>query len=572
VTVRKLNYATIPNMEFEQRTPVNPRLTFLKKSHLFHGLDDSQLTLVSSQMTELQVAAGWKLTSRNLHDDSLFMVVTGRMEISQNTKRGNQVLSSLVPGDFIREDELHTSLGRVVQVTALEPTTLLVMSREALKQVSRQFHSLKLNLDMTSESHRLRRLIHFDWLQPEEVIYFMARKHPILLWQALAGPLILLIGAFLLFWFSNAGSSLFLKVLAWLGFFFSLAWGAWQWLDWTNDYYIVTNKRVIWLEKVIGIYDSRQEAPLTTILSVGVETDQLGRILDYGDVGIRTYVGRILFQHVNRPFQAAAMIEEHWSRSRERTDREDAEAMKQAIRKRLGLPVAETDGSASEPATAPMDVLPGVLQVMFSNLFKTRVETSTSVTYRKHWFVLVQQTWQPALFILLILGVLIFRFLFLAANHLLGGGSDTLILLLVLALIAAGLWWLYQFVNWRNDIYQVTEDQLLDILKTPLGSEQRKAAPLDNILSTEYKRLGLLQLLFNFGNVYITVGGSQLVFENVADPPAVQQDIDQRRVARMDGKKQAEKLAERDRLADWFAVYHQDSGDYPNPPDSLENP
>lgn len=558
-------------MEFEQKSPVNPRLTFLKKSHLFHGLDDSQLALVSAQMTELQVADGWHLSARNLQEDSLFMVVTGRLALSQASKHGRQELTTLVPGDYISENEMRSGNGKTIQVSAQEASTLLVMSREALRDVSRQFRTLKLNLEMTSESHRLSRAVHFDWIQADEEIYFMARKHPILLWQALVGPMVLLVAAVILLWFSLTGSSLILKALGWLAFIFSLGWGVWQWLDWGNDYYIVTNQRVIWLEKVIGIYDSRQEAPLTTILAVGVDTDQVGRILDYGNVGIRTFVGRILFRHVNRPYQAAAMIEEHWSRSREYADREDAEAMKEAIRKRLGLPVPEASTPAAEPEVAPMEVLPGVLQVMFTNLFKTRVETSTSVTYRKHWFVLVQQTWQPALFFFILSGALIFRFLFLAANQKLAGGSDTLIMLLVLALIADGLWWLYQFINWRNDIYQVTEDQILDIDRTPLGSEQRKAAPLDNILSTEYKRIGLIQLLLNFGDVTITIGGSQMVFENVSDPPAVQQDIDQRRVARMSGRRQAEKMAERDRLADWFAAYHQDSGDYPASPDIDEN-
>ena len=52
------------------------------------------------------------------------------------------------------------------------------------------------------------------------------------------------------------------------------AWAVWNYIDWGNDYYILTNQRVVWLEKVVGIYDSRQEAPLSTVLSVGVETDQ----------------------------------------------------------------------------------------------------------------------------------------------------------------------------------------------------------------------------------------------------------------------------------------------------------
>jgi hypothetical protein len=52
------------------------------------------------------------------------------------------------------------------------------------------------------------------------------------------------------------------------------------------------------------------------------------------------------------------------------------------------------------------------------------------------------------------------------------------------------------------------------------------------------------------------VGGAQMIFEDVANPPLVQQDIDQRRMARMERKKQGEVLAERERMSDWIATYH----------------
>jgi hypothetical protein len=124
-------------------------------------------------------------------------------------------------------------------------------------------------------------------------------------------------------------------------------------------------------------------------------------------------------------------------------------------------------------------------------------------------------------------------------------------------LIPILLWWLYQYIDWRNDIFQVTEDQILDIDKTPLGKEERKAAPLDNILTTESQRSGFLQVLWNYGDVLITVGGAQLCFEDVRDPASVQQDIDRRRLARLERKKKLESDTERERVADWFVSYHR---------------
>src|SRR3990172_13224389 len=140
----------------------------------------------------------------------------------------------------------------------------------------------------------------------------MARRHTIRLIQALIGPVLsLLVPTLLLLWgvVTGATTPIVLAIIASIGI---AAWGVWNAIDWSNDFYLVTNQRVVWLEKVIGLYDSRQEAPLSTILSVGVETDMFGRMLDYGNVIVRTFVGRIPFHYVTHPQQAAHMIEEYW--------------------------------------------------------------------------------------------------------------------------------------------------------------------------------------------------------------------------------------------------------------------
>ncbi len=101
----------------------------------------------------------------------------------------------------------------------------------------------------------------------------------------------------------------------------------------------MTNQRVVWLEKVVGLYDSRQEAPLSTVLSVGVETDQVGRLLDYGNVIVRTYVGKIPFSHVPHPYEAAHLVEEQWTRTKHSASRTEKEAMRNVLRQKMGLTV-----------------------------------------------------------------------------------------------------------------------------------------------------------------------------------------------------------------------------------------
>jgi hypothetical protein len=551
-------------MEFKSsKLDDNQKFLFLKKSHLFRGLTDAQLESVADSLEEVPAQADKVLIKQGTQGDHFFMIHSGSVMVTR-LEKGRQVeLATLVEGDYFGEEAIITKRNRTASVSTQEDSVLLVLSRQQLEGLFSGINKLKANFEVAVESRRLIRATNFKWIQKGEVIYFLARKHPILLWQAQAGPVLLALATAFLFWMAVSTASLVTFILASVVLVLDLAWALWQWVDWGNDYYIVTNKRAIWLEKVIGIYDSRQEAPLKTILSVGVETDQIGRILDYGDVIVRTFVGRILFHHVHRPYQAASLVEEHWGRSRAISRNEDATAMKQAIRERLGLTERKPGEPPQAVPVARSAYKPGVLDLMFSNIFKVRFEDSGTITYRKHWFVLFKTTWQPAVVLLLMIALIINHLFSMPAADLshifFGPGKDTFLLVLIFLLGCVFLWWLYKYLDWRNDIFQVTADQIFDIDKTPLGREERRAAPLDNILSTEYKRIGLMEVLLNYGNVYITVGGAQLVFEDVADPPAVQQDIDQRRIARIANKKEVENRAERDRLADWFAAYHNDA-------------
>ena len=53
-------------------------------------------------------------------------------------------------------------------------------------------------------------------------------------------------------------------------------------------------------------------------------------------LNVRTFVGKIPFNHVSHPEQAQHMIEEYWNRTKEHARGMEKEAMKNAIRKRLG--------------------------------------------------------------------------------------------------------------------------------------------------------------------------------------------------------------------------------------------
>jgi hypothetical protein len=546
------------------------RVEFLKKSHLFYGVNEDQLLPIAAMLEEKEVTAQAVVFSQGSSADNLYLIYSGSVRVVWQRNAESKVLAKREAGDYFGEEELLTGKPRYASIIADTNTVLLVIPAQVFKQLVRQIPRLKTTIEVDVKSHRLERITHFDWLAEDERFYFLARKHWVLLAQSLVGPALTLgLALFLVAWglLTHAAFPAYAGgVLIWP----ALGWAVWQAIDWGNDYYIVTNQRVIWLEKVIGLYDSRQEAPLATLLSVGVETDMLGRTLNYGTVVVRTFVGRIEFNHVTYPYEASHLISEHWERTKQVTSSKEKEAIRSVLRQKLGLTVP---GKPSE-APVPVETKPAHRSMIISlagllggNLFKIRFEDSGTITYRKHWFVLIRQVWQPSAFILILLLWMFFRGFHLLVSRgtlfrqTVEGRTipDTILVSLPFVIIPFLLWWIYQYWDWKNDIFQVTPDQIVDIDKKPFGTEERRAAPLDNILSTQYSRIGLTGYIFNFGTVYITVGGSQLAFEDVSDPASVQSDIDRRRVTSLARKKEAESSRERERMADWLAAYNENA-------------
>lgn len=545
------------------------RIAFLKKIHLFHGLEEDEIAAIAAALDEVAVPQGGVVFKQDSKADSFYLIYAGSVRIVRKQNKKEIQLARLIKEDYFGEMALVEKRRRSATVTALADTLLLVISREDFEKLYKQKPNLQLNMAVAIRSRQLARSLLFKWLRPDEVVYFLARKHTVILYQNLSWPaLAFLVPIFLFYaWFTIAPFFI-VAFAAGVSLLAIIVWIIWLVVDWGNDYYIVTNQRVVWLEKVVGIYDSRQESPLSTVLSVGVEANPLGRALDFGDVIVRTFVGKIPFSHVTHPHQAARMIEEYWQRTREAAVGLEKEAMKDAIRKRLGIPIpARPKPDVPPPPPAPKGTK--LLRALGANTLKLRYESGDTVIYRKHWVVLLLDAWMPVLSMLVVIGLFIQRLYQLATTPgdaflSFDGGFplDGWAAALMLVFLVLFGWFGYQVMDWSNDKFEVTAEQIIDLDKKPFGTETRNAAQLENILGTEYRRIGILGNIFNYGTVYITVGGTKFAFENVMDPAAVQSDINRRRAARADKKRQGEIAAERERMAEWLATYHRSAREF----------
>jgi hypothetical protein len=556
-------------------------ISYIKNLSLFDGLDELQLEQVASfiRPTTLKESESLGLEGKGC---PFFIVVSGKVRYSHPQRGSRSENYVLRKGDFFGADQVFRGRPKSFTIIALTPVLIFSITVEGLRIL---LNTIPLLLQNIKKQLAWYNLIHsklFDWLGEEETVKVVCRKHPAYLFLLELLPLVVAwVGIVVILFASLVSTASFRLAVGWLGFGVVAAavlWAIWRFFDWGNDYYILTDERIVWLERTVGVYDSRQEAPLVAIKAGETKSSVLGRSLGFGDVIIETFVGQVPFRHVCNPQEIKNMIDQEHRNVIQRQLATDIRTVEGKIRQKIEPSSATTvrmrleaaQGQTSIPLTArEVKLLPDKLSFWQSILarFRMRWESGGMITYRKHIYILFRMTWFPAactMGFLLVTGVLYYW----GVHNLLSVASPKLILLVGIGLAGMSiLWWIYKFIDWSNDIYRVTPDKIIDSERKPLGDEITKSAPLENIIGLDFERIGFLGVVLNFGNVIINVGTeNKFIFYGIHNPARAQRDIFNYMHAHRMKKLQSDTAQEQERVSSYIAAYHRQAEDLRRPP------
>lgn len=541
----------------ESQSKLAERVALLKEMALFRDIPEEELAEIAARFLEYSVGRGELLYEQGDRAENFYIVVSGLLRSEQVGAHGKVAVSALEEGDPFGARSLLLDGAAESRVKALRNCQLLYLPHPDLVKLLANLPELGQRLSVVAAGRRLKADVDFDWLGKDELVHFVARKHVAYLWTRIARAMALAIAGLLIFYYAiSATSGQFNWFVASAALIFgSVLWAIWEVLDWRNDYYILSDQRVVWLEQVLLRSSSRIEAPLDSVQAVNTHTSLLGRLMGFGDIIIRTYTGTVLMPSVTDPQNTKYLIEEYITRARKNKRDAKHDSIRQAVRESLGI--APQNG-ATRPQGANLHLVDHTERFQ---LFKTRTLDGDKIIYHKHWFTLFSSLLLPAIFMVAALFVLNIFYGGLPAS-----GTGWLLILAAIGLPLGVM--VYRYVDWQNDIYLVTSDNLMDSEKKPLGSLVTKSAPLANVLSLENHREGIIGLLLNFGVVRIGVGDSSLDFENVHNPAQVQQDIFARMEALKYKLEQKKGDDERARMTEWLRVYEEERGRRPQPPTS----
>lgn len=443
----------------------------------------------------------------------------------------------------------------------------------------------------------------YRWQEVEEDVILATRRHiywlvarlvvvlgAALVLSALAMPLLALFGGQ-----PNALSA----VLAFLMLFIPpLLWFV---NDYYNDYYVITNQRVLRHDRVFLIYENQLEAPLQRIQDIQTRTSLLAKILNYGYMELRTAgLGNIPFDMIPDPESVESTIRGLQGAVKAGTKAEQRENLRHKMLSGLKIRLTPSTPARSLPEGTQVPVQRGGLEEVFHNIgimfgdwwrwlrslpgriylglahllpggaerriikereakAKRRASQMQDViVHRKHVIFLIKAAAIP---IIVLAGTAaLFAFTPVSIRGALSRLPPWIEIPYTIAILGFLFWLWYRIENWRNDKYILTRTHIIDIYALPLGLfEQRRQAEWEKVQNANYEIPDFWANLLNYGTVIVETASveGRFDFVNVPNPRKVQQEV----ILRIGQARQVAEQRERERrqadLSETLEIYNE---------------
>ncbi|MBP7998921.1 MAG: cyclic nucleotide-binding domain-containing protein [Chloroflexi bacterium] len=529
---------------------------FLAQHPLFSELYEDELTVLAAITEEREYPEGAVVAYQRDVADGLYLVRSGHLlalSVTQVGEVASQDKKHYMAGQFFDDAWLFAPGIHPATVKAVKPSRVLTIKGDNFLKFVEKHHIPVEYLGLTPQAQEaaLRSRLALPkrqyaplQLQPDELVEWQARRSPyILLLRGIFPAVLMFVVPLLLFYlfvsFIPTASTLLLILVTAIPALIGAAIMGFHILDWSNDYFLVTNRYLIHAEFNLRTFSTAvDKVPIDRVQSVEIEKPSfLMNLFDVGSAKITTGAQNktLRFDFIDNPQEIQDTLNRMQQRGKALDFGREQASMRESVEGYFALPPAYKKVEEPKPTRDEEEELP-LGQRLWQSIQKEtrqrlslRHEVGNLIIYRKHPLVLLNALkWPFVGFVLLIV------FNILANQFALAQTISWLWLLEGPAFLVILFWSIWQFLDWDNDLYQLSDRYVVDIDRLPFGfSESRKQADLGNVQNVSATRPSFLATLFNYGNVKIETAGAaaNIIFENVHNPNKIQNEIFGRRDA-----------------------------------------
>ncbi|MFQ5614240.1 MAG: cyclic nucleotide-binding domain-containing protein [Anaerolineae bacterium] len=543
-------------------------IELLQKSEATTNFTPEELEKLANQAEFRLYKQGEIIVQQHDPANEFYFVLSGQVRVLDTDQSPPRLVNYHWRGQFFGERALLTSGRRALTVDVVADAQVAVFNRRVWEESLIGPHP-RMRQYFEGLRRRYARNLQFDFpgRQWDEVAVINTNRHILSLLISFIGPTMMLIIGLIILATLIISSTLPLWGI-FLGFLpyvlIVIGWYIYSYIEWDNDDFIISNKRVIHIERTILFGEHRYESPLSEIQDVTVETRGfISRSFDFYNVIIQTAgAGSIVFDGVSDSFKIKEAIFEERRRAIERIRAADLGSIRSSLAARMEWDVL--DRSVAPIDTRPVHIemertrhLPGLLDYLIP---RVREMDEDKITWRKHPYILLKAIFMPAITLLIVSYLLLASLILAFPFHNLFFINFTLSAVLVGAWVGAFFWYLWRYDDWHKDVYVVTESQIIDIQSSAfrLMGEKARQGTFDVVQNINFESPNFFARLLNLGDVTIETAGTAetFTFEEVYDPRTVQQEIFKRWVNFKEGRRRAEREAEEERFTQWLSEYH----------------
>ena len=579
----------------------NDLLARIKAVPLFSELSDEHLRLLLGYVSLVLYRPGDIIARQAEPADSLMILDEGEAVVLRRTGRErsrpvrhlkvrpgeskNSAHSRSQESEYFGAHSLlkHEMRGATVEVT--QPSAWIVLERSDFQAFMDDAGLRKEDLGLGSRPDvRTRPRPAVDRLE----LPFKTRRHWIIPVARISPVVVLLVlvGVWILVTLSGgveSGAEKALLAFQLLILVFLLGAVAWLFADWWNDSFLVTSEAVVHIERQLLFSEERYEALLRQIQNVNASVSALGQVLGYGNLDIETAaaLGQVQFTTIPRPVHVQELIQKAAEEAKSGRQFEFRESIRQRLEDQLNperlrptVPDSILQQAVQESHSEQSTVLSVVRSLVWHPKFEIRRDRS--IIWRKHWFNMVMRAGVPLL-AFLVASWLLFTIVLASLTRMVGlptmllppmsalGYQAWLLVPMLVLWTLSALWLKYQYTDWANDIYVVTQDEVIDQVRRlaifpfwGIYTEDRRRASLSNVQYVDLRIPNPLALLFNFGDVIVRTAGAEgtLNFRFVNNPRHVYAEI-LRYLNEFEERQRQRQFEERSaEMAQWFETYH----------------
>jgi hypothetical protein len=283
-------------------------------------------------------------------------------------------------------------------------------------------------------------------------------------------------------------------------------------IDWKDDFLVVTNTRVVYDDEQFLVRHVQQQILINDIQQVNLRANNyIEYWLNFGTIILRSYANQPLtFLYADNPKATVDAIQGEINKLRKA---EEPELLRRMIEEQV------YNNKQVKPAPPHIYVKQGksLLPWLFSPNPEINGET---IKWRPYWLVIILHMLQPfGIWLAVTIST------FIAASFGISMLGLSVLWVIVTLAMAGWIYWIRE--EFDNDVYILNRQNIIDVDRRPFGPENSRRAPLSSIQDISFD-ISFVESVLGYGTVIIKTGGAgggDFTFTDVPDPRNVQATI-----------------------------------------------